>query len=254
MLIGRILIFGAVFYIFFLCFSLVEKARANQELHNDLKVLDNIRKTQREYYHKLVENCESTQRLQHDIRHHGLAMKAYLDQGEYEKLSKYLDKYLLLLDEQLKPVLLCGNQIVDGITGYWQQRFRREGLAYTGKITVGRLYIRDIDMAIVLGNLLENAFEAMLELSQRQPEKSIPPLELKLVTKGDMLLLSVKNPCLSHVVETEEGYLSAKRDFAAPGMGLQNVKIIVDNYQGYLKVNQEEGSFQVQLMLKNIIT
>ena len=42
--------------IFFLCFSLVEKAKANQELHNDLKVLDNIRKNQREYYHKLVEN------------------------------------------------------------------------------------------------------------------------------------------------------------------------------------------------------
>lgn len=254
MLVGRILIFGAVFYIFFLCFSLVEKAKANQELHNDLKVLDNIRKTQREYYHKLVENCESTQRLQHDIRHHGLAMKSYLDQGEYEKLAEYLDKYLLLLDEQLKPVLLCGNQIVDGITGYWQQRFRREGLAYSGKITVGRLYIRDIDMAIVLGNLLENAFEAMMELSQRQPEKSLPPLELKLVTKGDMLLLSVKNPCLGHAFETEEGYLSAKRDFAAPGMGLQNIKIIVDNYQGYLKVNQEEGSFQVQLMLKNITT
>ena len=49
-------------------------------------------------------------------------------------------------------------------------------------------------MAIVLGNLLENAFEAMLELSQQQPEKSMPPLELKLVTKGDMLLLSLKNP------------------------------------------------------------
>ena len=64
--------------IFFLCFSLVEKAKANQELHNDLKVLDNIRKTQREYYHKLVENCESTQRLQHDISHHGLAMMSYV--------------------------------------------------------------------------------------------------------------------------------------------------------------------------------
>ena len=56
------------------------------------------------------------------------------------------------------------------------------------------------------------------------------------------------------MTETEEGYLSAKRDFDAPGMGLQNVKIIVDNYQGYLKVSQEEGSFQVQLMLKNIST
>ena len=43
-----------------------------------MKVLDNIRKNQREYYHKLVENCESTQRLQHDIRHHGLAMKSYV--------------------------------------------------------------------------------------------------------------------------------------------------------------------------------
>ncbi len=251
MLVGRILIFGAVFYIFFLCFSLVEKAKANQELHNDLKVLDNIRKAQREYYHKLVEDCESTQRLQHDIRHHGLAMKAYLEQGEYEKLSEYLNKYLLLLDEQLKPVLLCGNQIVDGITGYWQQRFRREGLPYTGKIAVDRLYIRDIDMAIVLGNLLENAFEAMLELYQSELNKPMEPLKLKLVTKGDMLLLSLSNPCLDNVVKTEAGYLSRKRNFDQPGLGLQNVKIIVDNYQGYLKVNQEVGSFQVQLMLKN---
>lgn len=251
MLVGRILIFGAVFYIFFLCFSLVEKAKANQELHNDLKVLDNIRKAQREYYHKLVEDCESTQRLQHDIRHHGLAMKAYLEQGEYEKLSEYLNKYLLLLDEQLKPVLLCGNQIVDGITGYWQQRFRREGLPYTGKIAVDRFYIRDIDMAIVLGNLLENAFEAMLELYQSEPNKPMEPLKLKLVTKGDMLLLSLSNPCLDNVVKTEAGYLSRKRNFDQPGLGLQNVKIIVDNYQGYLKVNQEVGSFQVQLMLKN---
>ncbi len=254
MLIGRILIFGAVFYMFFLCFSLVEKAKTNQKLYNDLKALESIRQNQREYYHKLVENCESTQRLQHDIRHHGLAMKAYLDQGEYEKLAEYLQKYLLLLDEQLKPVLLCGNQVVDGITGYWQQRLRREGLSYTGKIALDSLHIREIDVAIVLGNLLENAFEAMVELSQREPDRPRAPLELKLVTKGDMLLLSLKNPCLDNIVKTETGYLSHKRNFDQIGLGLQNVKVIVENYQGYLRTNHEYGSFQVQLMLKNIRT
>ncbi len=115
MLVGRALIFCVVFYIFYLCLSLVAKARTNQELHNNLMVLERVRQAQEEYYHMLVANCESTQRLQHDIRHHGLAMKA-------------------LADSQL--------------------------------------------------------------------EKPALPLELKLVTKGNMLLLSVINPCLDNIKET----------------------------------------------------
>ena len=253
-LVGRALIFCVVFYIFYLCFSLVEKARANQELHNNLMVLERVRQAQEEYYHMLVANCESTQRLQHDIRHHGLAMKAYLDKGDYEGLSQYLNSYLEMLDTQLKPVMLCGNQVVDGITGYWQQRFQSEGLAYTGKIQLDRLYIKDMDMAIILGNLLENAFDAMMALADSQLEKPAVPLELKLVTKGNMLLLSVTNPCLDNIKETPQGYLSAKKDFTQPGIGLQNVQMVVDSYGGYFKAKHGEGNFQVQLMMKNDIS
>ncbi|MGM9580222.1 MAG: sensor histidine kinase [Anaerovibrio sp.] len=244
-LLGRLLIFAVVFYVIYFSFKLIDEMREKQRLSNELAVLDAIYHSEQEYFDMLLHNCEKTQRLHHDMRHHGLALMNYLEQGAYDQLKEYLADCLGELERVTAPLVLCGNQLIDGITWHWQQRFKEEGLCLSCDIRLEEIRVRDIDMAIVLGNLLENAFHAMSELLPDNGGSAV----MKLVSKGEMILLLVENPCRR---EPSVSYFRAsEEDFDQLGTGLRNVGRIVDKYQGYMRLVKKDGVFSAKLVLRN---
>lgn len=244
-LVGRVLIFAVVFYVIYFSFKLIEEAREKQRLSNELAVLDAIYHSEQEYFDMILRSCEDTQRFYHDMRHHGMAIRSYAEQGAYDELNEYLKNYLGELARVEAPVVLCGNQLIDGISWYWRQRFEAAGQGLSCDIRLEELFVRDIDMAIVLGNLLENAFEAVERLLPAGAEAT----ELKLVSKGEMIFLSVTNPCLRDA--EEEDYRASEEDCSRFGTGLNNVRRIVKKYQGYMRLTKKDGIFTAKLVLRN---
>lgn len=216
-LVGRVLIFAVVFYVIYFSFKLLDEAREKRRLSNELAVLDAIYHSEQEYFDMLLHNCEKTQRLHHDMRHHGLALVNYLEQGAYAEMKEYLAGCLGELERVTAPLVMCGNQLIDGITWHWQQRFKEEGLNLLCDIRLEEIFVRDIDMAIVLGNLLENAFHAMERLL---PDNGGTAVEQAL----DRLQLPEAEPCLT--VDTGRRYLT---------LNVQKVIMVeVDNKVCYL--------------------
>ena len=106
------------------------------------------------------------------------------------------------------------------------------------------LILREYDLTLVLGNLIDNAIEAVVELPVE--ERS---LVLRIEYKPDYLVINIKNPYKRQVLKSEEQYLSTKRDQADHGYGLSNVKAVVDKHQGMMVINDEKGFFEVHLAL-----
>ena len=244
-LVGRVLIFAVVFYVIYFSFKLLDEAREKRRLSNELAVLDAIYHSEQEYFDMLLHNCEKTQRLHHDMRHHGLALVNYLEQGAYAEMKEYLAGCLGELERVTVPLVMCGNQLIDGITWHWQQRFKEEGLNLLCDIRLEEIFVRDIDMAIVLGNLLENAFHAMERLLPDNGGTAV----MKLVSRGEMILLLVENPCQPEEAGSE--YRASEGDFEQLGTGLRNVGRIVDKYHGYLRLVKKGGVFSAKLVLRN---
>lgn len=110
-LVGRVLIFAVVFYVIYFSFKLLDEVREKQRLSNELAVLDAIYHSEQEFFDMLLHNCEKTQRLHHDMRHHGLALVNYLEQGAYAEMKEYLAGCLGELERVTAPLVMCGNQL-----------------------------------------------------------------------------------------------------------------------------------------------
>ena len=116
-------------------------------------------------HYEEVENMYAKMRgWRHDYRHHIQTMKVHAANGEYDEISKYLD----MLDDDLtnvETVIKTGNRMADAILN------SKLSVAMKNEITVKAeakipvsLSISELDLCIIIGNLLDNAIDACMEL------------------------------------------------------------------------------------------
>lgn len=191
-------------------------------------------------YYVEVENMYTKMRgWRHDYRHHIQAMKVHAVKGEYPELTAYLD----MLDEDLtnvETVIKTGNRMADAILN------SKLSLAAEKKITVKAdaripvaLTVSELDLCIILGNLLDNAMEACMELPESQRL-----IRLYMEIKGNYLYISLIN--------TAAG--KKKRDFhttkgTGHGLGLMRIDEIIKKYDGHLTRASEDEAFSTEILL-----
>ena len=107
------------------------------------------------------------------------------------------------------------------------------------------LKIRDTDLCIVIGNLLENAIEA----SKKEENKRI---KLRINRSNEYICMLVSNLYNGEIKKGHSGYYSRKRDFKDTGIGLSSVSAVVEKYDGRMEVDHTNGEFNVFIMMANI--
>lgn len=229
-----------------LLFYLMDTITKNEKMDNRIKILEGIRQSEKHYFNFIIERWQSSRNIRHDLRHHALLISNYLHTKEYAKLNEYLQGFIRTTEIQQR-VTLSGHEIIDGVVGYWQSYCWENEFDCETDIKIEKIFIDDIDLAIVLGNALENAATATKScyLSQRT-------VKVKLTTKNNMLLISISNPHSGNLVYEEDNFYSEKRNFLELGHGIENIKHIAQKYQGYVKIKPEANSFTINIALKNI--
>ena len=124
----------------------------------------------------------------HDYRHHIQTRKVHAAKGDYEELTKYLD----MLDDDLtnvETVIRTGNRMADAIlNSKLSLAAEREiNVKAEAKIPVS-LTISELDLCIIIGNLLDNAIEACMELP---PDQRL--IRIYMEMKGQYLYLALTN-------------------------------------------------------------
>lgn len=109
------------------------------------------------------------------------------------------------------------------------------------------LLIDDIALSIVLGNLIDNAIEAA-SISDNTEQR----IDLEMYVKGEYLIISIRNTKnISIKVDTKKilkGY-TTKRDKDSHGLGLVNVNSIVNQYHGFINLNDLGNEFEVKVAM-----
>ncbi len=72
-------------------------------------------------------------------------------------------------------------------------------------------------------------------------------IHIKLVQEDGKLIFSVKNPVVEKVLITDDIVLDSNRGMH--GVGLMNVKAVVDKYGGDFAISCDEEKFQAVVML-----
>ena len=111
-------------------------------------------------------------------------------------------------------------------------------------MVVKNMKIDMVDCGIIFGNILENAIEACLNQS-RDSEKGIL---VKLLYKKGMLVCGICNS-MDPDASIRSGFATTKPDSEGHGLGLPNVREAVAGYGGTLKLQAQDGRFEVSFVL-----
>ncbi|MCH5272100.1 MAG: sensor histidine kinase [Lachnospiraceae bacterium] len=191
-------------------------------------------------YYAEVENMYTKMRgWRHDYRHHIQTMKVHAANDEYEEIKQYLD----MLDDDLtnvETVIKTGNRMADAILNSKLSLATEKEIKVKAEAQIPvSLTVSELDLCILIGNLLDNAIEACMELP---PEERL--IRIYMEMKGNYLYLALTN--------TAGG--AKKRNFRTTkgeghGFGLARTDSIIKKYGGYITRASEDEAFSTEVLL-----
>lgn len=200
-----------------------------------------------ERYCDEVQNMYQQMRgWRHDYRGQIQTMKAYLAMGKLAELESFLSE----LDQDLAEVdmvIKTGNVMIDAVLNSKISLAKARDIKVDAKAIVPRelqTTITELDLSLIIGNLMDNAMEACLELTD--PKERFIRVYIDIL-KGQ-LYIYIMNAAVGRRKRIGRRYESTKHS-QNHGFGLIRVDKVVEKYQGYLERQDEEGVFATEIML-----
>lgn len=240
----RVLYCLPVIWFLYLLGELVREIRLSTQKSMQLQTMERVRRAEIGHYNSIIENWQNLRRVRHDLRHFVLMANEYLDSGQYDKLRFFLNK-VADTSEQGSKVALSGNAVIDALVGYWQSEGRRQGVDVRALLQQQEIHADDVYVTIIVGNLLENAVEAA---AKAPCEKYV---DVRIAVAGGMLLVKVTNSFDGQLRREDGRFYSSKLDFSQLGLGLENIRTIVQKYDGYMEFDIRDNIFSVSVGISN---
>lgn len=193
---------------------------------------------QTEYYDALSIHINEIRAIRHDFRHFLSVLGRLSDEERYAELKKFLSEYSEKADTESLPIF-CENVVVNSILGFYSLQLKEHNILFHCTCIIPKqLSVSDSDLCIVLGNALENAFEACQKLEA--PDTPSVSVEARLL--NGQLLIKVSNTYNGTVNVANSRYLTTK-ETPNHGIGLQNIHKVVNACGGYIKTEHTKTVF-----------
>jgi signal transduction histidine kinase len=199
---------------------------------------------QKEHYDLLASKIAETKRLRHDMRQHFRVMKGFLSKGKLRELSDYINS-IESTDYELSPVILCQNVLIDALLQYYRNISIKRGIDFDVQFSVPKsIPILDSDLSVMLGNLLENAFEACCS----QTDNNIKPfISVHGSCNEKNLKFRITNTMDKNPRQNGEEFYSSKHE--GFGIGLRSVRSVVEKHEGLIDIIFENKKFSVSVII-----
>jgi len=180
----------------------------------------------------------------HDYRNHLQTMKIFAQDGDLQAVLNYLDSLGKDLQDADPNRLRTGNKMCDAILNSKIAFAEANKIRVIAEANIAiELSISQIDLCIIIGNLMDNAIEACLDLPEEERL-----IRIYMEMKSTQLYMSFTNTSASKKrKKLARRFATTKGD--GHGFGLVRVDNIVERQSGYISRNSEEGAFSTEIML-----
>ncbi len=219
-----------------LSMALCLPAALNKIMHKTLS--EQIQRTQIAHYQTLLEEHQRQVSLRHDLKNHLLVLEGLTQQGELEKISEYLKA---MCQETYKTTgnIHTGSLTADALIDIKEQAALSKDISFTWEISLPKhLSMEDFDLCILLGNLLDNSIQAAGGIPDEKERRIF--LQAKPVKRN--LLIEIENTVAK---ESSPPHFGTEHY----GTGLQNVKHIIEKYNGVMDISSDTSRFCVSILL-----
>jgi len=244
-----VLMLAIICFVFFHLYNTISSAYED-------KLVSVVYSQEKEYYflqcQMMQESVEKMKSFRHDVSTHLVALLDYTTNGKADDAANYISTLIGQVDKG-KIYSETGNIAFDSIINYKLRNTAELNIKPEIKILLPSvLNIEVADVVTILGNLLDNALDAVV----RTDEKIIK-LDIEF-TKGN-LFIRVENSYNSAIMYSNENTLnedveserniSSLKNSDEHGYGLKNISKSLEKYNGYMKIIHTDKNFSVIIFL-----
>jgi Histidine kinase-, DNA gyrase B-, and HSP90-like ATPase. len=198
---------------------------------------------EQQQYDLLVSATESLTQWKHDYQGQLRLLGALIEQERYQELKQFSDG---LIDELPASacLLLSGNRTMDAVISLRMIDAKRQNITFECTLFIPeRIPLNDVELASLIGNILDNAIEACRKLP---PERADIHFEIK--PWKQMMYIFCSNTSDGYYL-SRSGSLVSTKVSEGHGIGIKRIKEIVSKAGGTCKFIPEDERFSVSIMI-----
>jgi len=234
---------GIAFLFFYLYYSV------SKSFEKDIKSA--LHTQEREYYltqcQLMQESVEQVKSIRHDMKLHLAAARDYTANNKANEATDYLDN---LLGDIGKSEIYSdtGNIAFDSIINFKLKDVLSNHINLQIKIFVPpHLNIEVSDIVTILGNLLDNAFDAVAKVEDKR-------IKLDVESSKGSLFIKIDNTFDGEVkyadgMDGAKQVIVSRKDGGNHGYGLRNIQKSVEKYDGHMDISHEGNVFSVGILM-----
>lgn len=186
---------------------------------------------------QLSEKDLTQRKIMHDYTNTLICISGLLEKDDLSGAKKYL-KNISAEYKLSKSFVATGNSLVDVLINTKYEKSLKNGITMILKLdNLTNIKIKSEDLIVLISNLLDNAIEYCLKLEKNKREIFFS------IYIGEKIEVMVRNPLENKVVIDNNLIESTKKDKENHGLGLVNVKEIVEKYKGEHYIDVDDGYF-----------
>jgi len=197
---------------------------------------------QKDYQH-LNRIYTANARLYHDLHNHLEIIRSGIKQGKTDEALQYLDE----LQEPIRNItrtVWTGDEAIDYLINSKLAVMKEENIVTKVNIEFPpNTNIRSADLTAVIGNLLDNALEAVRACAENRF------INLTIRRINHMLIIKVENSYANEPVLKNGVPETIKEDKTHHGWGLRSVRAAAEQYDGTLETSFKENTFRAVVTL-----
>ena len=218
----------------------LELAQEKAKLKSDADIMEIAAKNMKERLLAAETMMQKDRMMRHDRRHFESLLSQLLEEGKTDEAKKYLKERLSMEPQTVKKY--CENTTVNAAISHYISVAKKEGIQTTVLANIpSGLSVDEMELAITISNLLENAVHACMKLPESERY-------LKLTAKHkSQLLLEIENSCEGTVPLDKDGYPFSNED--NHGIGTRSVLAFVNKTNSEIYYLAEEKRFRVRMIV-----
>ncbi len=223
--------------------NIFQSISKNNELKNQLQLYEQQAEIQYEYYASLESKYKNSRIIIHDIKNHLQTIENLYKLNEHEKAEQYTKNMYNMFD-RLGQKYYTSNKVLNIIINDKMQKAERFNVSLNCKVgEVNMEFINDMDITTIFSNLLDNAIECTKDSSENKA------IFLRIDKFNDFVVINITNSLDKPPIKGDGNFKSTKKNHK--GIGLQNVKMTLEKYEGNMRIEYDEKTFKVNIVIPN---
>lgn len=236
-------IISSIFLIFsnIITFSVINRQNLLAKAEYELKLLKDNISEQTKHYADLQASHEEIRQIRHNMRSICIGAIAELEVGKIENAINQLQSNIDIIEKSSK-VIDTGHPSIDSII---ENKLNKcvelninANLSYQYKEPIT---INEIEIAVIIGNILDNAIEASEKIADINKD-----IWGSIAVDRQNIIINIKNTAMD-----SNNLKTSKIDKKSHGYGLKSISHIAKKYNGYAKFSFSDNIFTSYIILEN---